>query len=150
MWVKIYRVSIKCSPDYKHINVCNQEKTLSSPCIVNVTSLVVFYNKNWCRWWRFSGYCCFSLEAVPHYEKVFITVAQQCWYCALRSIVTFQARSKFSHCILRFYMFGLRERTRNKCLTLRLLMSYIYIYIYIYGAPILDVSRSHTTTQHSR
>jgi len=31
-------------------------------------------------------------------------------------------------------------------LTLRLLMSYIYIYIYIYiyGAPILDVSRSHT------
>ena len=35
-------------------------------------------------------------------------------------------------------------------LTLRLLMSYIYIYIYIYGAPILDVSRSHTTTHHSR
>ena len=29
-------------------------------------------------------------------------------------------------------------------LTLRLLMSYIY------GPPILDVSRSHTTTQHSR
>jgi len=29
-------------------------------------------------------------------------------------------------------------------LTLRLLMSYIY------GAPILDVSRSHATTQHSR
>jgi len=31
-------------------------------------------------------------------------------------------------------------------LTLRRLMSYIYVY----GAPILDVSRSHTTTQHSR
>jgi len=31
-----------------------------------------------------------------------------------------------------------------KLLTFRLLMSYIY------GAPILDVSRSHTTTQHSR
>jgi len=30
------------------------------------------------------------------------------------------------------------------CLTLRHLMSYIY------GAPILDVSRSHTTTQDSR
>ena len=39
---------------------------------------------------------------------------------------------------------------RVKSLNLRLLMSYIYIYIYIYGAPILDVSRSHTTTQHSR
>jgi transposase len=41
---------------------------------------------------------------------------------------------------------------RVKSLTLRLLMSYIYIYIYIYiyGAPILDVSRSHTTMQHSQ
>jgi len=39
--------------------------------------------------------------------------------------------------------------TNSMChlyLTLRWLMSYIYIY----GAPILDVSRSHTTTQHSR
>jgi len=36
------------------------------------------------------------------------------------------------------------SRIRVNSLTLRLLMSYIY------GAPILDVSRSHTTTQHSR
>jgi hypothetical protein len=36
------------------------------------------------------------------------------------------------------------SRIRVKSLTLRLLMSYIY------GAPILEVSRSHTTTQHSR
>jgi len=35
-----------------------------------------------------------------------------------------------------------------RLLTLRLLMSYIYIYIC--GAPILDVSTSHTMTQHSR
>ena len=40
------------------------------------------------------------------------------------------------------------RRIGVKLLTLRRLMSYIYIYIY--GAPILDVSRSHTTTQHSR
>ena len=38
------------------------------------------------------------------------------------------------------------SRIRVKSLTLRLLMSYIYIY----GAHILDVSRSHTTTHHSR
>ena len=38
------------------------------------------------------------------------------------------------------------SRIRVKSLTFRLLMSYIYIY----GALILDVSRSHTTTQHSR
>ena len=36
------------------------------------------------------------------------------------------------------------SRIRVKSLTLRLLM------LYIYGAPILDVSRSHTTTHHSR
>jgi len=36
------------------------------------------------------------------------------------------------------------SRISVKSLTLRLLMSYIY------GAPILDVSRSHTTTHHSR
>jgi len=40
------------------------------------------------------------------------------------------------------------SKIRVKSLNFRLLMSYIYIYIY--GAPILDVSRSHTTTQHSR
>jgi hypothetical protein len=39
------------------------------------------------------------------------------------------------------------SRIRVTSLTLRPLMPYIYIYIY--GAPILDVSRSHTTTQHS-
>ena len=36
------------------------------------------------------------------------------------------------------------SRIMVKLLTFRLLLSYIY------GAPILDVSRSHTTTQHSR
>ena len=36
------------------------------------------------------------------------------------------------------------SRIRVKSLTIRLLMSYIY------GAPILDVSRSHKTTHHSR
>ena len=36
------------------------------------------------------------------------------------------------------------SRIRVKSLTLRRQMSYIY------GAPILDVSRSHTTTHHSR
>jgi len=36
------------------------------------------------------------------------------------------------------------SKIRVKSLTIGLLMSYIY------GAPILDVSRSYTTTQHSR
>ena len=41
-------------------------------------------------------------------------------------------------------VFQLLQIFPQLCLTLRRLMSYIY------GAPILDVSRSHTTTQHSR
>ena len=40
----------------------------------------------------------------------------------------------------------LRDSRLFDPLPFRRLMSYIYIY----GAPILDVSRSHTTTQHSR
>jgi len=44
-----------------------------------------------------------------------------------------------------FGSFATLGRVQQSCiLTLRRLMSYIY------GAPILDVSRSHTTTQHSR
>jgi len=46
--------------------------------------------------------------------------------------------------LLRAHHFLHVSRIRVKLLTLRRLMSYIY------GAPILDVSRSHTTTQHSR
>ena len=48
--------------------------------------------------------------------------------------------------LLGAYHFLHVSRIRVKLLTFRRLMSYIYIY----GAPILDVSRSHTTTQHSR
>ena len=46
--------------------------------------------------------------------------------------------------LLGYHHFLHVSRIRVKLLTLRRLMSYIY------GAPILDVSRSHTTTQHSR
>ena len=41
-----------------------------------------------------------------------------------------------------YFIFSRGRRSMN--LTLRSLT------LYIYGAPILDVSRSHTTTQHSR
>ena len=59
-----------------------------------------------------------------------------------------QGKKNFSQCV--FYLLTLTIRVAFKYLTLRRLMSYIYIYVCIYGAPILDVSRSHTTTQHSR
>jgi len=46
--------------------------------------------------------------------------------------------------LLGAHYFPYVSRIRVKLLTFRLLKSYIY------GAPILGVSRSHTTTQHSR
>jgi len=36
------------------------------------------------------------------------------------------------------------------CVYLKLILTLRRLMSYIYGAPILDVSRSHTTTQHSR
>ena len=46
--------------------------------------------------------------------------------------------------ILYLHQFKYHNRRIYEALTLRSLT------LYIYGAPILDVSRSHTTTQHSR
>ena len=59
---------------------------------------------------------------------------------------------QWSSCSLPLFLSDIMKRNLywQFFITLRRLMSYIYIYIYIYGAPILDVSRSHTTTQHSR
>ena len=82
------------------------------------------------------------------------------WCVAVRCLLVFQFAIWWGPCILvksvtvtitvLFTIF--EEMLELFSLTLRLLMSYIYIYIYIYiyGAPILDVSRSHTTTHHSR
>ena len=57
-----------------------------------------------------------------------------------------QNSSKLQHtvCDVFYKLFGVERLTTSLLLTLRLLMSYIY------GVPILDVSRSHTTTHHSR
>ena len=63
----------------------------------------------------------------------------------LGSLVTLAAMSEVSNCLMHCIA---HYTAMSALLTLRRLMSYIYIYIY--GAPILDVSRSHTTTQHSR
>ena len=71
--------------------------------------------------------CLPPCRSCVHNEFLYISICQGSWLCSLPAL----RREAF------FYS-----------LTLRRLMSYIYIYIY--GAPILDVSRSHTTTQHSR
>ena len=83
----------------------------------------------------------------------------KCYLNKKFSINTFNAELNpicYLLALLGAYHFLHVNRIRVKSLTLRLLMSYIYkykyiyIYIYIYGAPMLDVSRSHTMTQHSR
>jgi len=71
----------------------------------------------------------------------------KCIYWAVRHL----GRSEFSRRTGRVYEGSIFPpllflQWKGPSLTLRWLMSYIYIY----GATILDVSRSHKTTQHSR
>jgi hypothetical protein len=67
-------------------------------------------------------------------------------YCTRETINLFSIIKKFVNFVqlCLFAQVSWRAERAVPVLTLRLLMSYIY------GAPILDVSRSHTTTQHSR
>jgi len=77
-------------------------------------------------------------------QPSFIGLSHHCW-------ISFQAAKTFTNLVL-YHMWvcsiilkpTLHVFMLSSHLTLRLLMSYIY------GAPILDVSRSQTTTQHSR
>ena len=70
-----------------------------------------------------------------YFTVAFVQVISRCIFSLLISETTAYTLQK-THCHFFF--------TKTSPLTLRRLMSYIY------GAPILDVSRSHTTTQHSR
>jgi len=61
------------------------------------------------------------------------------------SVLIYHEKIFFAGLMCHFYDTELWSSEQQfNTLTLRLLMSYIY------GAHILDVSRSHTTTQHSR
>ena len=80
-----------------------------------------------------------------HWNNKFYYTVASCWFFLWDSVSCTLLRHKAasenntttdSHPVPRLRIHG--------ALTLRWLMSYIY------GAPILDVSRSHTTTQHSR
>jgi len=85
----------------------------------------------------------FSSGTVCSLYKVFNNVpfwAQFTQFCAHFFLPTFRNNTSVSSSRI--------IQSHRTILTLRLLMSHIYIYIY--GAPILDISRSHTTTHHSR
>ena len=99
----------------------------------------------------------FSLNSYGHYSTVVVTYPLQDRGKYSKILNPLNAElNPICHllALLGIHHFLHVSRIRVKSLTLRLLMSYVYIYIYIYiyicGAPTLDVSRSHTTTQHSR
>jgi len=91
-------------------------------------------------------WCCVGLHIFPypHHMEERLSLPQD----RTNHVATNLEDTKENHFTHKPHLF--RRTQHGFILTLRLLMSYIYIYIYIYGAPILDVSRSHTTTQHSR
>jgi len=94
-------------------------------------------NATWNGWW--------NVKQHDSYSKIVIElrVFDICWKDGIMNV-------KFYVVYIRMFKIIEESKVRKMtlchlgCLTLRRLMSYIY------GAPILDVSRSHTTTQHSR
>ena len=73
-----------------------------------------------------------------------LSVRLQILLRAFRSVISVKVRAKFTLEQATKAQRGNRGYISTFSLTLRSLT------LYIYGAPILDVSRSHTTTQHSR
>jgi len=84
------------------------------------------------------------MHSLLYNMKLFVSVFEiMCLQRGGKGSVILHYLSNISHqMLICFYITS--DAYKNDHLTLRRLMSYIY------AAPILDVSRSHTTTQHSR
>jgi len=105
--------------------------SLSCPCYHNTTVLDSLYLPpavTFKKWLCTLSRLCLRVPCDPHINPLKLELNPICCLLALLG----------GHHFLHV------SRIRVKFLTFRLLMSYIY------GAPILDVCRSHTTTQHSR
>ena len=119
----IYRVSIKSFPYYRHLLRENyvEYKHIFLPLLKLVSKILC---------------------------HVFIVMLQKiCLYSTWFSLNPLKPELNpifYLLALLGAHHFLHVSRIRVKSLTFRWLISYIY------GAPILDVSRSHTTTQHSR
>ena len=108
--------------------------------------------------WRIRISCWIPKSTDTHSEYAILIAfpLQQCWHerdstlpytyiaCHINPLKPELNPICYLLALLRAHHFLHVSRIRVKLLTFRLLMSYTY------GAPILDVSRSHTTTQHSR
>ena len=105
-----------------------------------------------CIWWTLSGtYCAWQrlrmkIQRLPVQFRLLMmggVSPKTCWASYKYGIIKFWY--VIASCWIFLYKFYYDARIHERqALTLRRLMSYIY------GAPIPDVSRSHTTTQHSR
>jgi len=99
-----------------------------------------------------NGFCCHNIAFLDHLDSVYLRPEKKlhgCQECQCISMPINPLNPKLNPICYLLTLLGAHHflhvsRIRVKSLTFRRLMSYIY------GAPILDVSRSHTTTQHSR
>jgi len=115
---------------------CNSN-SLSVTCF-----FVVFWNLSAAEF--FSAVCkvCISISGfISHVSVINSNYQQMIYNNEMPTNICYVTFTRANHKIL-----GLQVSSTwiSNILNFRLLMSYIY------GAPILDVSRSHTTTQHSR
>jgi len=118
--------AVQAKPLYKrHVSSLPALQLGSGGCSRETGSYKCFYNE------MFSTCSAHEMFSTCSAHEMFSTCS------AHEMFSTCSAHEMFSTC-------SAHETAEQDVLTLRWLMSYIY------GAPILDVSRSHTTTQHSR
>ena len=160
MWISVFKVyicawvGIKAVITSHYIAVWVSTVVTKFWLLILVTAPPVNYVVLWlqftavCAWYPPEWKTCFNSNIFLYFLSFFIQehliIHVLFWKIWLVQVLSCASRYWLHHQIVSNCPF-------LKCtqgLTLRRLMSYIYIYIY--GAPILDVSRSYTTTQHSR
>ena len=109
---------------------CQQKRTHSTYPFTHVTDAVWFQ--------KITTLLNSSLPATCSPNRILVSVLRQTKTAHFVTSCVFKVNFCYT------FLISPQLPTCHIPLTLRLLMSYIY------GAPILDVSRSHTTTHHSR
>jgi len=109
------------------------------PVCLSVTLLLSKYGAGW-------KFFAFASLMLSFYKEIFVFVFTNIAVLLLQSRCICTKDISLAYFVCQYNWSRSGSFDNFGILTLRLLMSYIYIY----GTPILDVSRSYTTTHHSR
>ena len=113
-------------------------------CLWQVTNISLFHLDSHCFLWPSPTLTAIFLHGFPVLTSAREFVVSQFWPVTINLLTPELNPICYLLALLGAHHFLHVRRIRVKLLTFRLLMSSTY------GEPILDISRSHTTTQHSR